>query len=63
MAGAAAGIGTGKYGKVYEARDVGTGEAVAVKVIPRQALVDEKKVFRPFFRIRNLLRAGLGVRV
>lgn len=63
MAGAATGIGTGKYGKVYEARDVGTGEAVAVKVIPRHTLVDEKKVLCPFFRIRDLLRSGLGVRV
>ena len=40
------GIGSGKYGKVYEGRDVATGHPVAIKVMPRSPHIDHKKAER-----------------
>ena len=37
------GIGSGKYGKVYEARDLYTSEAVAVKVVMRIELPSDRQ--------------------
>ena len=51
------GIGCGKYGKVYEGRDVASGRVIAVKVLPRTSLSvsDQKKAEREWV-IANKLR-------
>ncbi len=40
------GIGSGKYGKVYEGRDVLNGQPVAIKVMARSPHIDHKKAER-----------------
>ena len=55
------GIGSGKYGKVYEARDVVAMRPVAVKVMPRSPHIDQKKAEREWviaskLQHRNVIR-------